>query len=131
MCRECETVNVVQSPFKVHNGKVVSVFLCCNNTSCAAAPYNYLPAIRNALTRQVRNYITRYYENYMTCDENTCNASTRVYGHVTAAGKKVVCDACGLGHLNAQYSATDLYNQLSYFQYLFDVKQHNNNGSEY
>lgn len=124
-CLACKAENLVNGPLKVHNGKMASVLLSCSNPECNARPLDYLPALRNALVKQIRGYVQRYYENYMTCDEATCNNSTRIYTHVMV-NKKVVCDACGLGYLYPQYSATELYNQISYYQHLFDIKPNSN-----
>lgn len=35
-----------------------------------------------------------------------------------------VCQNCKQGLLIRQYSETDLYTQLSYFQYMFDLTKH-------
>lgn len=123
-CLSCKTDNVVTGPFKVVNGKLVCVLQSCANPECVTSPLDYGGLLRNTLVRQIRERIRRYYENYMTCDEATCNHSTRIYTHVMV-NKKVLCDACGQGNLYPQYTATELYNQISYWQYIFDTKQHN------
>lgn len=125
-CISCKTDNLFSGPFKVWNGKLVSVLQNCNNPECNTSPLDHLPVLRNRVVKEIRNCVGRYYENYMTCEEATCNHSTRVFTHVMVS-KKVLCDNCGLGFLYPQYSATELYNQISYYQYLFDTKQHNSN----
>lgn len=123
-CVACKTENVVSGPFKVVNGKLVCVLQTCENAECGASPLRSIGMLRNVLVRQLRQSIGRYYDNYMTCDEATCNNSTRIYTHV-AVNKKVICDACGIGYLYPQYTATELYNQIAYWEHMFDTKQHN------
>lgn len=123
-CLACKGENVVSGPFTIANGKLVCFLQSCASAECTASPLEYLSVLRNALIRQIRGSIARYYENYMTCDEATCNNSTRIYTHVMI-NKRVLCDACGQGYLYPQYTATELFNQISYLQLLFDTKQHN------
>lgn len=123
-CFACKDENVISGPVKVVNGKLVCSLQSCTSAECSTSPLEYLPVLRNALIKQIRASVSRYYDNYMTCDEATCNNSTRIYTHVMI-NKKVLCDACGQGCLYPQYTATELFNQISYLQQMFDTKQHN------
>lgn len=71
----------------------------------------------------MRVYIKRFYQNWLVCDDPACNHNTRSYTHVTS-GSRPVCMRCKNGTLVRQYTERDLYNQLSYFQYMFDLNQH-------
>ncbi|XP_321134.6 DNA polymerase alpha catalytic subunit [Anopheles gambiae] len=127
-CVACKGKNPVASGFRPSaGGRHRSVFERCANEEggavCTAAPVQYLPAIVNELTLAVRADIRRFYQRWMVCDNPICNANTRMYSHV-AAKNNPYCLLCRKGLLVLQYSETDLYNQLCYYLYMFDLEQY-------
>jgi DNA polymerase alpha subunit A len=76
------------------------------------------------LETAIRNHTARYYECWLTCDDPSCGARTRqmsVYGH-RCLGPKGLGHGC-LGRMSFEYGEKALYNQLLYFQALFDVEK--------
>ncbi|XP_035780479.1 DNA polymerase alpha catalytic subunit-like [Anopheles albimanus] len=127
-CVACKTKNPVASAFRPGaNGRHRSVFERCANEAagggCAVLPVQYLPAIVNELTLAIRADIRRFYARWMVCDNPTCNRNTRQYTHV-ASKNLPYCLVCQKGLLVLQYSETDLYTQLCYFNYMFDLEQY-------
>ncbi|KAM7360184.1 DNA polymerase alpha catalytic subunit [Cochliomyia hominivorax] len=124
ICVKCKAENIVASAFKPSvNHTYEAVLQKCTNAECSISPYQYVIAIRNQLILTMRVYIKRFYQNWLVCDDPACNYNTRCYSHVTS-GSRPVCIRCKNGTLVRQYTERDLYNQLSYFQYMFDLSKH-------
>ncbi|XP_065095411.1 DNA polymerase alpha catalytic subunit [Ochlerotatus camptorhynchus] len=124
-CVTCSTKNPVASGFKRDGGRYKSVFEKCCNESCTVLPQQYLPAIVNELTLALRSDVKRFYERWMICDNPICNQNTRLYSHV-ATKNNPHCLHCQKGLLVQQYSESDLYLQLNYYGYMFDLNQYDN-----
>ncbi|KAL9666660.1 hypothetical protein QQ045_000996 [Rhodiola kirilowii] len=83
--------------------------------------------IANQVKRQADHFISLYYRNIMTCDEETCNYTTRAL-HLTVLGdyeRGTICPnypQCS-GCLLRKYTEADLYKQLSYFCHVFDTER--------
>jgi DNA polymerase alpha subunit A len=74
------------------------------------------------LESAIRQALSTYYTGTLTCNEPACSSQTRqisVYGH-RCLGPKGLAKDC-LGKMSYKYSEKDLWNQLLYFQSLFDV----------
>lgn len=74
------------------------------------------------LESAIRQSLAAYYAGQLACNEPACSAHTRqisVYGH-RCLGPKGLAKDC-LGKMAYVYSEKDLWNQLLYFQSLFDV----------
>ncbi|XP_013098926.1 DNA polymerase alpha catalytic subunit [Stomoxys calcitrans] len=124
VCVRCKAEIIVASALKPAAGNTYEAVLQkCTNVECTIAPYQYVIAIRNQLILSMRSFITRFYQNWLVCDDPACNQNTRCYTHVTS-GRRPVCMRCKNGTLVRQYTERDLYNQLSYFQYMFDLSKH-------
>ncbi|KAI9698598.1 MAG: DNA-directed DNA polymerase alpha catalytic subunit pol1 [Bogoriella megaspora] len=96
--------------------------LACPGTACATVlrPIALLAQLETA----IRNHTARYYEAWLVCDDPACGARTRqmsVYGH-RCLGPKGLGHGC-LGRMGFEYGEKALYNQLLYFQGLFDVEK--------
>ncbi|XP_055377504.1 DNA polymerase alpha catalytic subunit isoform X2 [Condylostylus longicornis] len=123
ICNNCKTVNIIASAFRPHEKTYIPVLQKCSNVDCSTAPYQYLVSIRNQMILSIREFIKRFYDNWMICDEPTCNNNTRKLLHV-AINNRPICFVCNTGVLIRAYSERDLYNQISYFQYIFDLSNH-------
>ncbi|EAT39994.1 AAEL008247-PA [Aedes aegypti] len=122
-CVVCKTKNPVASGFKPDGGRYKSVFEKCRNESCKVLPQQYRPAIVNQLIAAIRGDIKRFYRRWMVCDNPICSQNTRLYSQV-AAKNNPYCLHCQMGLLVQQYSESDLYKQLNYYSYMFDLSHH-------
>ncbi|GAB0097436.1 DNA polymerase [Sergentomyia squamirostris] len=122
-CVSCHHENTMAAAAKRVEANLVPVLAICTNAECKIPPYEYLAGIQNQLILKIRSSINRFYENWMVCDENTCSHNTRVITHATSRNNRPICLSCRKGTLVRQYSETDLYTQLRYFQYIFDLNQ--------
>ncbi|EPS71274.1 hypothetical protein M569_03479 [Genlisea aurea] len=82
-------------------------------------------AIANQVKRQADGFISTYYKGLMTCDDETCNYTTRsinlrVIGDCEPGTLCPNYPRCS-GHLVRKCTEGDLYRQLSYFCYTLDT----------
>lgn len=122
-CVSCKTENLMASALQRREQTMEYVLGTCSNQNCLVKPLHYLPAIRNHLMLAVRNVINRFYVNWLLCDNPNCNANTRIISIVENYNRPK-CTLCNEGVLFRQYTENDLYNQLSYYQYMFDLSKH-------
>ncbi|SSD58922.1 related to DNA polymerase alpha catalytic subunit A [Saccharomycodes ludwigii] len=73
--------------------------------------------ITSQVESRIRGYIALYYEGWLQCNDTVCNNITR---SVCMYGKKCLVENCS-GVMHYKYSDRELYNQLLYFDSLFDV----------
>ncbi|XP_024959524.1 DNA polymerase alpha catalytic subunit [Cynara cardunculus var. scolymus] len=83
------------------------------------------PSIANQVKRLAESFISTYYKGLMTCDDETCDYTTRSLNLrvVGDSERGTICPnypRCN-GRLVRQYSEADVYKQLSYFCYLLDA----------
>jgi DNA polymerase alpha subunit A len=79
-------------------------------------------SIAAQLESAIRQTLSLYYAGVLTCNDPACSSQTRqmsVYGH-RCLGPKGLAKDC-LGKMTYAYSEKELWNQLLYFQSLFDV----------
>lgn len=100
-----------------------------NGVNCTKCDYTF-PALK--LTAQlecmIRKHLALYYAGWLVCDDSACGIKTRqisVYGKrcIGASGKAHGCK----GVMRYKYSDKALYNQLLYFDAIFDVDKAKNN----
>lgn len=96
-----------------------------NGVTCKRCDYTF-PTIK--LTAQleatIRKHIALYYCGWLVCDDNSCGIETRqisVYGKrcIGTSGKGLDCR----GVMRYRYTDKALYNQLLYFNSIFDVEK--------
>ncbi|KAH0542179.1 hypothetical protein FGG08_003400 [Glutinoglossum americanum] len=118
-CRACKGAFNYDGPASAPN-------VCSpNGITCPSAECRkVLPVISIVaqLESQIRQQTARYYEAWLVCDDSPCGNRTRqmsVYGH-RCLGPKALGRGC-LGRMNYEYTDKMLYNQLLYYQSLFDA----------
>ncbi|KNC86887.1 hypothetical protein SARC_00982 [Sphaeroforma arctica JP610] len=115
-CPSCGTANEITGIFSgdiSSMGEDVRCAMAC--VSCAKAmPPAFLC---NTLTLLIRAAITKYYQGWLLCDEQACRNRTR---YVSVCGRRCSVPYCR-GTMSPEYSAHQLFTQLAYYQYLFDL----------
>lgn len=92
--------------------------LLCNNSGCNG---KFAPAyLCNKLTLEMRKWLKKYYLLELTCEDESCPVSSRTTRQLSVAGTRCVDPYCR-GQMRPVYTDGQLYSQLSYYQYLFDV----------
>ena len=89
----------------------------CPNASCKALLSLF--SINAQIEGQIRRLLTKYYENWLLCDEPACAARTR---QMNVYGKRCLITGCR-GQMTQEYNDKMLYNQLLYFDMLFDIEK--------
>src|SRR5437773_2526466 len=109
-----------------YDGPAANPDICSpNGITCPSAECRkVLPVISIVaqLESQIRQQTAKYYEAWLVCDDSSCGNRTRqmsVYGH-RCLGPKGHGRGC-LGRMSYEYTDKMLYNQLLYYQSLFDV----------
>ncbi|KAI5952887.1 POL1 [Candida jiufengensis] len=99
-----------------------------NGINCNKCDFTFpILKLTAQLETTIRKHITLYYSGWLTCDDNSCGIITRqisVYGKkcIGASGKGLDCK----GIMKYRYSDKALYNQLLYFNSIFDVEKTKN-----
>ncbi|KAH8419158.1 hypothetical protein KR222_006936, partial [Zaprionus bogoriensis] len=122
-CVACKTEQLMASAYRPGaNSSHVPVLQQCVNPECQTAPLQYLVSIRNQLQLCVRSYVQRFYRNWLVCDHPDCNYNTRSYS-IRLELRRPRCLKCNSGSMLRQYSERDLYNQLCYLRFIFDLSK--------
>ncbi|KAI4501335.1 hypothetical protein M0802_003708 [Mischocyttarus mexicanus] len=94
----------------------------CSNPECTMPPWKYLKAIQNALQLALRSFIDTYYESWVECENPLCSYKTRKIP-LSFNGKYPKCPKCIDAFMHKVYSDMQLYNQIFYYHYIFDINQ--------
>ena len=122
-CRKCSKEIIVDSPHrKTENGDYELVLEKCVNPDCDLSPMQHLAPIQNSLTLSMRTYIHRYYAGWLYCEDPACPQRTRRLP-LRFQRNYPICNLCEKGVMLKDYTDTQLYNQLSYFQFIFDLSK--------
>jgi DNA polymerase alpha subunit A len=74
-------------------------------------------SIEAQLQAQICKFIAQYYENWLVCDDSACGTRTQQCG---VYGRRCLNAGCR-GMMSYAYNDKMLYNQLLYFDHVFDV----------
>lgn len=122
-CVACKTEQLMASAYRPGaNSSHVPVLQQCVNSECQTAPLQYLVSIRNQLQLCIRSFVQRFYRNWLVCDHPDCSYNTRSYS-IRLELRRPRCLKCNSGSLLRQYSERDLYNQLCYLRFIFDLNK--------
>lgn len=119
ICIACRETNKIKAPFDNR----IAFLNHCSNANCNVRPIEYLGSVQNQLTLKCRSYIEKYYRYELICEDPGCTNETRRLP-MKFAGKYPVCTLCKSGVMYKKYSEGDLYAQLNFFEYLFDLSKH-------
>jgi DNA polymerase alpha subunit A len=122
-CRACHTT------FSFHGitSRTSAITLGHNGITCPKAECKQVLAtlsIVAQLESAIRQTLASYYAGTLRCSDPDCSCITRsmsVYGH-RCLGPKGLAKDC-LGKMSYVYSERDIYNQMLYYQSLFDVER--------
>ncbi|XP_016961168.1 DNA polymerase alpha catalytic subunit [Drosophila biarmipes] len=120
-CIACKTEQLMASAYRPGpSSSHIAVLQQCANPECQTAPVQYLASVRNQLQLAIRRYVQRFYKNWLVCDHPDCNYNTRTHT-LRKDMRRPVCQKCRSGSLLRQYTERDLYNQLCYLRFMFDL----------
>uniref|UniRef100_A0A5S6Q974 DNA polymerase n=1 Tax=Trichuris muris TaxID=70415 RepID=A0A5S6Q974_TRIMR len=117
---ECNRTVEISSVFRGEGAKLKVTLLRCPNENCDFSPLSKVKFLKDVLRMQIRQAIKRYYEGWLICDDISCGYRTRRLPNCLNPAGQPYCLKCRLGYLSREYSERSLYNQLYYYQRLFD-----------
>ncbi|CAH0600272.1 unnamed protein product [Chrysodeixis includens] len=127
MCvnENCKTENKIRETVVKLDKESVTFLDKCQNDKCNLKPVDYLASIQNQLSLQVRQYHAQYYAGWLSCEDPACgHRSARL--PQTFAGGYPLCRLCEKGVMFREYTEKDLYLQINFFMFLFDLSKHTN-----
>ena len=95
---------------------------CPSANKCDKSPIQRLGQIQNKLTMNIRRHVTKFCQGEVTCEDPACTGRTRQLP-LNLKGAYPVCSTCQAAIMAKEYSDKQLYNQLLYYQQLFDVSK--------
>jgi DNA polymerase alpha subunit A len=95
-------------------GLITSTGIFCANFECSQPIATACISLQ--LELQIRSFITQFYEGWLVCDDAACENRTRM---MSVYGKRCLAAPCR-GQMHYEYSDGKLYNQLLYFDGLFN-----------
>jgi DNA polymerase alpha subunit A len=124
-CRACTTVFPFQglsltSPTAIKTQTISHNGIRCPSEGCGTILQNI--SVVAQLESAIRQLLASYYAGHLICDDPQCGNRTRsisVYGH-RCLGPKGHAKDC-LGKMQWELREKDVWNQLLYYQSLFDV----------
>ncbi|KAG7160964.1 DNA polymerase alpha catalytic subunit-like [Homarus americanus] len=118
---ECDTIITMDSAFRgVGTGSNLEVALKnCPNPKCKFEIYSHTAPILNKLRLDIRNHIKKYYSGWLICEDPGCSNRTRRLPLHFSKGFPV-CNSCERGVLFREYTESQLYKQLCFYDYIFD-----------
>ncbi|QLG70353.1 hypothetical protein HG535_0A02920 [Zygotorulaspora mrakii] len=94
--------------------------ICYNGLQCKKCNHMFTPLQTTCqLERCIRSHISLYYAGWLHCDDPTCGNVTR---QISVFGKRCLVENC-TGVMGYRYSDKQLYNQLLYFDSLFNCEK--------
>ncbi|KAI9805540.1 MAG: hypothetical protein M1825_000791 [Sarcosagium campestre] len=119
-CRSCKGEGFVFDGLATSPGLCGAAGVVCPQAGCGAALQNI--SVVAQVEHQLRGLAARYLDGWLVCDDASCGGRTRqmsVYGH-RCLGPRGRAQGC-LGRMRYEVSDKAMYNQLLYFQSLWDV----------
>ncbi|XP_041974717.1 DNA polymerase alpha catalytic subunit isoform X2 [Aricia agestis] len=118
----CKTENRIRETFTLHGKENVTFLEKCQNDKCSIKPMDYLPSVQNQLSLQIRGYHGQYYAGWLSCEDPACAYRTTKMPQMFAGGYPV-CRQCEKGVMFRDYTEKDLYLQINFFLFLFDLSK--------
>lgn len=120
----CKTENRIRETFVKLDKENITFLEKCQNPKCSVKPVDYLACIQNQLTLQMRQYHNQYYAGWISCEDPACSYRTVRLPQTFTAGYPL-CRQCEKGVMFRDYTEKDLYLQINFFLFLFDVNKNN------
>uniref|UniRef100_A0A671R8V1 DNA polymerase n=1 Tax=Sinocyclocheilus anshuiensis TaxID=1608454 RepID=A0A671R8V1_9TELE len=117
-CPDCGTKNIYNNVFEGGSTLQPGLKNCCH-IPCRGSPMDHPVQISNKLLLDIRRHIRRYYSGWLLCEDQACQNRTRRLP-IAFSRSGPICPACLRSTLRPEYSEKALYNQLSFYRYIFD-----------
>ena len=113
---------VVDTPIRNSGKDAYFAFTKCSNLACKANPLDHMHSIQNKITLNIREHIKRYYKGWVVCEDPGCSGRTRQLP-LSFQRAFPICETCRKATMYMEYTDSQLYTQLLYYQNLFDYQR--------
>ncbi|TRY69884.1 hypothetical protein DNTS_015347, partial [Danionella cerebrum] len=118
-CPDCGTENIYDNVFEGAGSTLQPSLKRCCHIPCESSPMDHHVRIGNKLLLDIRRHIKKYYSGWLMCEDQACqNRIRRLPIAFSRSGP--ICPACLRSTLKPEYSEKALYNQLSFYRFIFD-----------
>uniref|UniRef100_A0A8C2DZW9 DNA polymerase n=1 Tax=Cyprinus carpio TaxID=7962 RepID=A0A8C2DZW9_CYPCA len=118
-CPDCGTENIYDNVFEGAGSTLQPSLNNCCHIPCRGSPMEHPVQISNKLLLDIHRHIRRYYSGWLLCEDQACQNRTRRLP-IAFSRSGPICPACLRSTLRPEYSEKALYNQLSFYRYIFD-----------
>ena len=94
----------------------------CSNSNCKSNPLDNIEMIMNKLTLKIREHIKQYYQGWIVCEDPGCSGRTKQLP-LSFQRAFPICETCRKATMYTEYTDSQLYLQLLYYQHLFDTQR--------
>ncbi|XP_076048772.1 DNA polymerase alpha catalytic subunit [Oratosquilla oratoria] len=116
---QCDTIISMDGAFRGVGTQREVVLDRCPNPKCNFTIYTKLTPVINKLHMEIQKHINKYYEGWIICDDPGCsNRLTRV--PLCFSRGYPICNVCEKGFLYREYTDSQLYKQLCFYDHMFD-----------
>ncbi|XP_026764264.2 DNA polymerase alpha catalytic subunit isoform X2 [Galleria mellonella] len=120
----CKKENRIRETFIKLDKECVTFLEHCQNETCSVRPLSYLACIKNQLSMQMRQYHAQYYSGWLSCEDPACGYRSARLPQTFVAGHPL-CRNCEKGLMFREYTEKELYLQINFFMFLFDLSKAN------
>ena len=110
---------------KAENFNFRCILDSCANANCKLKPTAKLSYIKNAITIQLFTFIKQYYQGWLVCEDPMCSFRTKRISCKFANGRPQ-CIECERYATAMEYRDADLYYQMKFFKFIFDIDAYKN-----
>ncbi|XP_051969816.1 DNA polymerase alpha catalytic subunit-like isoform X2 [Xyrauchen texanus] len=118
-CPACGTENIYDNVFEGAGSTLQPSLKSCCHIPCGGSPLDHAILISNKLQLDIRSQIRRYHSGWLLCEDLACRNRTRRLP-IAFSRSGPICPACLRSTLRPEFSEKALYNQLSFYRYIFD-----------
>ncbi|CAL1543599.1 unnamed protein product [Lymnaea stagnalis] len=119
---KCGREIVLDSVFTGNDSTILPALQVCPNTECREPLWKSKNQLKNLLQLKIQQHVNTYYQGWLKCEDTGCNVRTNKIPLIMRRGHPV-CSACNKSSLHLEYTDSALYNQLCFYDYIFDVQK--------
>lgn len=126
---DISNAGIIVKPSKSNPVPTGNKFKCildaCSNPACKTRPSSKLTYIKNNIQIQLKKFIKQYYQAWLICEDPMCSFRTKRISCKFYQGR-TQCSECERYAAELEYSHADLYYQMKFFKFIFDIETFKN-----
>ncbi|XP_059138881.1 DNA polymerase alpha catalytic subunit-like [Physella acuta] len=117
---KCGRLVTIDSVFVGSDSSIAPSLWACPNPECKTQLWKSKVQLMNLLHRKIQQHVNKYYQGWLKCEDTGCGARTNKLPLIMHQNHPV-CPVCDRGYLHVEYTDSALYNQLCFYDYIFDI----------